>query len=153
MKFNWTQIYILLRITTINTYLIRMLNDILFLNKKFVFLKKNTPLCSFCNKEEDAPLLIFSECTSVIYLRQQLALLLKTIWLYQYIFTYLWLFRHWKATQTINRNEKKFVSSLNSEQNKRLSNERKKSIFESISIAGACRRLFKPCHQAPLNAK
>ena len=33
---------------------------------------KNTPLCSFCNKEETL-LYIFSECTSVIYLSQQLA--------------------------------------------------------------------------------
>ena len=34
---------------------------------------KNTPLCSFCNKEEETPLHIFSECTYVIYLWQQLA--------------------------------------------------------------------------------
>ena len=33
---------------------------------------KNTPLCSFCNKEEETLLHIFSECTSVIYLWQQL---------------------------------------------------------------------------------
>ena len=46
----------------------------MFLNKKlFVFQMKNTPLCSFCNKDEETPLHIFSECTSVIYLWQQLA--------------------------------------------------------------------------------
>ena len=46
-----------------------------------------------------------------------------------------------------------FISSLNSENIKWLSNERKKFMFESISMAGACRRLFKLCHQAPLTAK
>ena len=34
---------------------------------------KNTPLCSICNKEEETPLHIFSECTYVIYLWQQVA--------------------------------------------------------------------------------
>ena len=33
----------------------------------------NTPLCSFCNKEEEAPLHIFGECSYAIYLWQQLA--------------------------------------------------------------------------------
>lgn len=33
-----------------------------------------------------------------------------------------------------------------------LSNERKKIMFKSISIAGACRGLFKSCYQAPLKA-
>ena len=41
-------------------------------NKKlFIFRMKNTPFCSFCNKKEETPL--HSECTSVIYLWQQLA--------------------------------------------------------------------------------
>ena len=49
----------------------------MFLNKKLlVFRKKNTPLCSFCNKEEETLLHIFSECTYVIYLWQQLAIFL-----------------------------------------------------------------------------
>ena len=78
MKLDWRKIYILPRITTVNTYLrsfqYKILNNILFLNKKlFVFRKKNTPLCSFCNKEEETLLHIFSECTYVIYLWQQLA--------------------------------------------------------------------------------
>ena len=56
-----------------------------------------------------------------------------------------------------------FVSSLNSEKtsgckrNERKktneTNERKKLMFKIISMAGACRRLFKPCHQALLKAK
>ena len=47
----------------------------MFLNKSlFVFQKKNTPLCSFRNKEEKSPLQIFSECTCVIYLWQQLTI-------------------------------------------------------------------------------
>ena len=77
MKLDWTNVYILPCITTVNTYLpsfqYKLLNKTLFLNKKFVFWKKNTPLCSFCNKEEVTPLHIFSECTYVIYFWQQLA--------------------------------------------------------------------------------
>ena len=46
-----------------------------------------------------------------------------------------------------------FMSSLISEKNKWLSNERKRIIFESIGMAGALRRLFKPYRQALLNAK
>ena len=82
MKLDWRKIYILPRMTTVNTYLrsfqYKILNNILFLNKKlFVFRKKNTPLCSFCNKEEETPLHIFTECTYVIYLSQQLATFFK----------------------------------------------------------------------------
>ena len=67
MKLDWRKIYILPRITTVITYLgpfqYKILINILFLNKKlFVFRKKNTPLCSFSNKEEETPLHIFSEC-------------------------------------------------------------------------------------------
>ena len=78
MKFSWRKIYILPCITTINTYLrsfqYKILNNILFLNKKlFVFRIKNTPLCSFSNKEEKTPLHIFSKCTYMIYFWLQLA--------------------------------------------------------------------------------
>ena len=85
MKLDWRKIYILPHITTVNTYLhsfqYRILNNILFLNKKlFVFRKKNTSLCSFCNKEEEKRQLhTFSKCTYVIYLWQQLATFFKTI--------------------------------------------------------------------------
>ena len=41
--------------------------------KLFVFRKKYTLLCCFCNKEEETLLHIFSQCTYVIYLWQQLA--------------------------------------------------------------------------------
>ena len=80
MKLDWRKIYILPRITTVNTYLCsfqyKFLNNILFMNKKlFVFQKKNIPLCLFCNQEEETRLHIFSECTYVIYLWQQLATL------------------------------------------------------------------------------
>ena len=49
MKFDWRKLYILPRKTTKNTYLrsfqYKILNNILFLNKKlFVFQVKNTPL-------------------------------------------------------------------------------------------------------------
>ena len=74
---DWRNIYILPRITTFNTYLhtfqYKILKNILFLNKKLsVFQKKNTPLWSFCNKEE-IQLHIFSDCTNLIYLWQHLA--------------------------------------------------------------------------------
>ena len=76
MKFDWRRIFILPRITTINTYLrstlYKIISNILFLNKKlFVIRMKNIPLCSFSNKEEE--LHILSQCTFVIYLWQQLA--------------------------------------------------------------------------------
>ena len=81
-KFDRKTIYILPHITTIKTYLrsfqYKILNKILFLTKKlFVFRMKNTPLCSFCKKEEGTPLHIFRGCSSVIYLWQQLATFLK----------------------------------------------------------------------------
>ena len=82
MKLDGRKIYILPRITTVNMYLhsfqYKILNNIFFLKDKlFVFRKKNIPLCLFCNKEEETPLHIFSECTYVIYLWQQLATFLK----------------------------------------------------------------------------
>ena len=46
-----------------------------------------------------------------------------------------------------------FISSLYSEKNKWLSNERKKFYFEGIRMAGVCRMLFKPCHQPSLKKK
>ena len=77
MKPDWRKIYTLPH-TTFNTYLrsfqCKVLNNILFLYKTlFVFRKKNKPLCSFCNKGEEALLHIFSKWTYVIYLWQQLA--------------------------------------------------------------------------------
>ena len=57
MKLDWRKIYILPSITNINTYLrsfqYKILNSILFLNKKlFVFRMENTPLCLFCIKKK-----------------------------------------------------------------------------------------------------
>ena len=61
-------------------------NNILFLNKRlFVFQKKNTLLCSLCNKEEETPLHIFSECTYLIYLWQQLETFFEKNWFYQHL--------------------------------------------------------------------
>ena len=85
MKFAWREIYILPRITTINTYLrpyqYKILNNISF----FFFRMKNTPLCSCCNEEGETPSHIFSECTSAIYLKQKLANFLKTTWFYHHL--------------------------------------------------------------------
>ena len=79
MKSIWKKIYILPHIATNNTYLrsfhYKILNRILFLNKRlFVFRMKSTPLCSFCNIEEETLPRIFSECVFVIYLWQLLAI-------------------------------------------------------------------------------
>ena len=70
MQFDCRKIYILWRpITYLRPFQYEILNTVLFLNEKlFTFWMKNKPWCSFCNKEEDTPLHIFSECTSVIYL-------------------------------------------------------------------------------------
>ena len=49
------------------TFLLQPYKNCLF------FRMKSTLLCSFCNKEAEAPLHNVSECTSVIYLWRQLA--------------------------------------------------------------------------------
>ena len=76
IEFDWKKIYILPRITTIHmslrSFQYKILNNFLFLNKLFVFPMKKTPSYYFCNKEEETALHIFSECTSVINLWQQL---------------------------------------------------------------------------------
>ena len=73
-KFNanslvWTRIFILPRPTTYNTYLryfrYKILHNILFLNKK-LYLSGITksPLCSYCNTNDETPIHLFCECNS-----------------------------------------------------------------------------------------
>ena len=79
-KFNansldWTKIFILLRLTTYNTYLrffqYKILHNILFLNKNLSGITKS-PLCSYCNTNNETPVHLFYECNSTKFLQLQL---------------------------------------------------------------------------------
>ena len=81
-KFNannldWTKIFILPRLTTYNTSLhsfqYKILHNILFLNKK-LYLSRITksPLCPYCNTNDETPILLFCECNSTKSLWLQL---------------------------------------------------------------------------------
>ena len=81
-KFNannldWTKIFILPHLTTYNTYLrsfqYKILHNILFLNKK-LYLSGITksPLCSYCNTNDETPIHLFCECNSTKSLWLQL---------------------------------------------------------------------------------
>ena len=69
-NFQWTGIYTLLRKVTINAYLrsfqYRMLNNILYLNKKLhTFSSSNIQLCFFCKIEEETISHLFYYCTHI----------------------------------------------------------------------------------------
>ena len=64
------QQFILPRLATYNTYMrsfqYKLLNNVLFLNKKLhIFGIKSSPLCSFYNLYDEAPLHIFYECDGI----------------------------------------------------------------------------------------
>ena len=64
---DWEKIYLLPRLVTKNTYLrsfqYKILNNILYLNKKlFIFGLKASPLCSFCQEDEETTIHLFSNC-------------------------------------------------------------------------------------------
>ena len=78
-KFNldWTKIFVLTRLTAYNTYLrffqYKILYNILFLNKKlYLFGITKSPLCSYCNTNDEIPIHLFCECNSTKYLWLQL---------------------------------------------------------------------------------
>ena len=81
-KFNgnsldWTKIFLLPRLTTYNTYLCsfqyKILHNILFLNKKLYLCgKTKSPLCSYCNTNDETPKHLFCECNSTKSLWLQL---------------------------------------------------------------------------------
>ena len=81
-KFNgnsldWTKIFLLPRLTTYNTYLrsfqYKILHNILFLNKKlYLSGKTKSPLCSYCNTNDETPIHLFCECNSTKSLWLQL---------------------------------------------------------------------------------
>ena len=70
MKFDCRKICILPRITTISTSTNRkfFIRFYVWISSYWFFEWKNTPLCNFCNKNEETPLNIVCECTLVIYL-------------------------------------------------------------------------------------
>ena len=74
---DWTKIFILPRLTTYNTYLrsfqYKILHNILFLNKKLYFSGiTKSPLCSYCNTNDETPIHLFCECNSTKSLWLQL---------------------------------------------------------------------------------
>ena len=64
----WKDVYLLPRLVTVNSTLrmfhFKILNNILYLNKKlFIFGKVSSKLCSFCNREDETVIHLFSECS------------------------------------------------------------------------------------------
>ena len=63
----WKSIYLLPRRVTLDTNLrmfqYKLLNNVLYLNNMlFRFKKVDSPLCSYCNEEEETPLHLFHSC-------------------------------------------------------------------------------------------
>ena len=66
-KPDWKSIYLLPRCVTLDTNLrvfqYKLLNNVLYLNNMlFRFKKVDSPLCSYCNEEEETPLHLFHSC-------------------------------------------------------------------------------------------
>ena len=66
-KLDWKSTYLLPRCVTLDTNLTtfqyKLLNNVLYLNNMlFSFKKVDSPLCSYCNKEEETPLHLFHSC-------------------------------------------------------------------------------------------
>ena len=81
-SFDWKQIYLLPRLVTLNSYSrsfqYKILNNILYLNKKlFTFQKSTSPLCPFYKLSEETMLHIFYECDIIKKLWNVLTLFFK----------------------------------------------------------------------------
>ena len=66
-NFDWNKIYILPRLVTLDSVLrsfqYKVLHNVLYLNQKlFLFRTVSSPLCSFCNREEETILRTFYSC-------------------------------------------------------------------------------------------
>ena len=60
---DWSKIYLLQHLVTIDTTLHSFLNNVFILNKKlYTFEVKNNVLCSFCKTLEETPMHIYYEC-------------------------------------------------------------------------------------------
>ena len=77
LSLDWKEIYMIPRIVSSNTYMryfqYKVLNNTLFLNKKlFLFKKSNSPLCSFCNEEDETVFHLYFYCPNVRNIWNQL---------------------------------------------------------------------------------
>ena len=73
INLNWKEIYLLPRLVTLDTrlriFLYKIHHNVLYLNKMlFKFKLASTPLCSYCNTEEETPIHIFYACEKTRYL-------------------------------------------------------------------------------------
>ena len=76
---DWKQIYLLPRLVTLDNYSrsfqYKILNNVLYLNKKlFTFRKSTSPLCPFCKFSDETVLHLFYECDVVQSLWNELDL-------------------------------------------------------------------------------
>ena len=83
LNLDWTRIYLLPRLVTLDSVLrafqFKILHNVLFLNKKlFLFHKVPSPLCSFCNKEEETILHTFNFCPVTVNLWKDLKISIRT---------------------------------------------------------------------------
>ena len=78
-NFDWKQIYLLPRLVTFGSYSrsfqYKILNNVLYLNKKyFAFSKLTSPVCPFCKRFDETVLHLFYECEIIENLWNDLAL-------------------------------------------------------------------------------
>ena len=76
-KPDWKSIYLLPRRVTLDANLrmfqYKLLNNVLYLNNMlFRFKKVDSPLCSYCNEEEETPLHLFHSCLKIKQLWKKL---------------------------------------------------------------------------------
>ena len=69
--FEWNKIYLLPRLITVDSayrvFHYKILRNVLFLNQKlFLFQKVNSPLCSFCNNDDETVKHLFHSCPTAI---------------------------------------------------------------------------------------
>ena len=73
VQINLLLTFILKSNTYMRSFQYKILNNILYLNKKLhIFGIKSSPLCSFCNVYEETPFHIFYECDHLIFLWSEL---------------------------------------------------------------------------------
>ena len=78
IQLSWNDIYLMPRKTTVSSYMrcfqYKILNNVLYLNKKlYIFKKTNSPLCSFCKSKDETVFHLFSECTYTLRLWSKLS--------------------------------------------------------------------------------
>ena len=78
-SFDWKQIYLLPRLVTLDSYSCsfqyKILNNVLYLNKKlFTFRKSTSPLCFFCKLSDETVLHLIYECNIILNLWNEVVL-------------------------------------------------------------------------------